>query len=147
MQSIIQIFPQLAGYYPSFVALTLLCLVVLIQGFLAGVLGLAKGEETAGMPLKGDHTKFSFRVLRTYGNSTENLAAMVATAFLAILAGVSVAAVNWLVGLHVVIRIAYWAVYYSGVGKVGGGARTITYVVAFLMNVILAVLTAWALLF
>jgi len=147
MPTIIETFPQLAAYYPALIALIFLCLMVLAQGFLAGVLGLAGGEETAGMPLKGDHTKRSFRVLRTYHNSTENFSVMIATTILAILAGVSVVLVNWLVCLHVLIRLAYWAVYYSGVGKVAGGTRTITYVAAFFMNIILAVVTAYWLLF
>ena len=120
---------------------------LLVQGFLAGILGLAGGEETAGLPLKGDHTKFSFRTLRTYHNSTENFSVMVATTILAILAGVSVVMVNWLVGLHVLIRLIYWGVYYSGAGKVAGGTRTITYVAAFFLNIILAVATAYTLLF
>ena len=147
MESIIQSMPQLAAYYPALVALIILCLMILVQGFLAGVLGFAGGEETAGMPLRGDHTKRSFRAIRTYHNSTENFSVMIATTILAILAGVSVVLVNCLVGLHVLIRLIYWAVYYSGVGKVGGGVRTITYVGAFFMNIILAVLTAHALLF
>lgn len=147
MQSIIETAPQIAAYYPALVALILLCLMVLIQGFLAGILGLAGGEEIAGLPLKGDHTKRSFRVLRTYHNSTENFSVMIATTILAILAGVSVVLVNWLVCLHVLIRLAYWAVYYSGVGEVAGGVRTITYVAAFFMNVILAIATAYWLLF
>ena len=147
MQSIIETVPQIAAYIPALGAIMILIITVLVQGFLAGVLGLAGGEETAGMPLRGDHTKFSFRVLRTYGNSTENFSVMIATTILAIAAGVSPIVVNWLVGLHVAIRLAYWAVYYSGVGKVGGGIRTITYVAAFLMNVILALFAAYALIF
>ena len=147
MQSIIETVPQLAAYYPALIALILLCLIVLAQGFLAGVLGLGGGEETAGMPLKGDHSKRSFRILRTYQNSTENFSVMIATTILAILAGVSAALVNWLVGLHVLIRLAYWAVYYSGIGKIAGGARTITYVAAFFMNIILAVATTYWILF
>ena len=147
MESIIQTFPQLAAYSPTFVALILLCLVVLVQSFLAGVLGLGGGEEVAGMPLKGDHTKLSFRLMRTYGNSTENLSVMVATTLLAVLAGVGATLVNWLVGLHLLFRLVYWAVYSSGAGKVAGGTRTITYVIGYFMNVILAVVTAYALLF
>ena len=146
MESIIQSLPQLAPYQPAFLWLVVLCLVVLVQSFLAGALGLGKSDEVPGLPLQGSHDDASFRILRTYANSTENISVFVATAFLAILAGVSVTAVNWLVGLHVVFRIVYWAVYYSGVGKVTGGPRTITYVAGFFMNLILAVLTAYALL-
>ncbi len=147
MESIVQSFPQLIPYYPSLVALALLCLMVLVQSFLAGLLGLSTGEEIPGLPLKGDHTKLSFRVVRTYHNSIENFSVMTATTMLAILAGTNVTLVNWLVGLHVLIRLIYWGVYYSGTGKVAGGPRTITYVAALLMNVILAFATTYALLF
>ena len=146
MEPILQAIPQLSAYSPALLWLVLLCIMIIIQAVLAGVLGLAGGEETAGMPLQGDHTKRSFRVLRTYHNSVENMGVMTTTTFLAIIAGVSVAMVNWLVGLHVLLRVAYWAVYYSGVGKVGGGLRTMVYVAALLMNAILAILTMLALL-
>lgn len=138
MESILQTVPQLAVYQPSLLSIALLCAAVLVQSFLAGVLALGPGEEVAGLPLKGDHTKLSFRLMRTYANSTENLSVMVATTILAIVVGVSAVAVNWLVGLHLLFRLVYWAVYYSGIGKVNGGLRTMTYVAAFLMNVILA---------
>lgn len=146
MDSMIQNLPLLAPYKPAFLWLLVLCLVVLVQSFLAGVLALGKGHEVPGVPLKGTHGDASFRILRTYANSTENFSVLVATTLLAILAGVGVAAVNWLVGLHVVLRIVYWVIYYRGIGKVIGGPRTITYVAAFLMNLILAVLAAYAML-
>ena len=138
--------PQVEAYHPALLALALLCLVVLIQSFLAGVLGLGKSDEVPGVPLKGNHSDLSFRILRTYANSTENLAVMIATTFLAIIAGVSAFLVNWLAGLHLAFRLAYWAVYYSGIGSVESGARTVTYVLAFLMNAVLALLTVYALL-
>ena len=147
MESILQTFPQLAAYQVSFVSLAVLCTAILVQSFMAGALGLGKGEEIAGLPLKGDHGNLSFRVLRTYANSTENLSVMVATTMLAIIVGVSAVVVNWLVALHVILRLIYWAVYYSGVGKVTAGPRTITYVAAYFMNAILVVFVLWALLF
>ncbi len=145
MQTILETMPQLAAYHPALMALAILCLAVLVQSFLAGILGLAGGEEISGLPLKGDHSKFSFRTIRTYGNSTENLPAFATTVFLAIIAGVGVALVNWLAIIHVVIRLAYWAVYYSGIGNVAGGMRTIMYVLGLFANIALAVLTVWAL--
>lgn len=146
MQSMIDTIPQLAAYQPALTALIILCLAVLVQSFLAGVLGLAGGEETPGLPLKGDHGKFSFRTIRTYGNSTENLPAFATTLLLAVFAGVSVAIVNWLAAIHVAIRLVYWAVYYNGAGKAGGGLRTIVYVLGLVTNIILAAFTAYALL-
>lgn len=146
MDSMMDSLPLLSPYAPTFVWLLVLCLTVLVQGFLAGVLGFANGEEVPGLPLKGTHANTNFRILRTYHNSTENFSVLIATTILAIFAGVSPLLINWLVGLHVVLRIAYWAVYYSGVGKVAGGPRTLTYVAAFLMNVILAGLAGYAML-
>jgi uncharacterized MAPEG superfamily protein len=105
MDSIILSLPLLTPYQPAFVGLSVLCLVVLVQSFPAGVLGLGSGDEVPGQPLKGAHSDKSFRILRTYANSTENLSVFVTTSLLAILAGVGVMAVNWLVGLHVALRI------------------------------------------
>lgn len=144
MTSIIESVPQILAYQPAFLALILLCLMVLVQGFLAGAIGYGKSNEEAGRPLKGNHEDQSFRVIRTYGNSTENLSMFVAVAFLAILAGVSPMLVNWLVAAHVLARLAYWGVYYAGIGKTGGGARTIIYVIGLLANIVLALLTVYA---
>lgn len=138
MDPIFSLPPQLLPYFPTLLALALLCLMVLAQGFLAGILGLGSGEETAGMPLRGDHSRFSFRVLRTYGNSTENFPVIVTTAALAVIAGVSPLLVNWLVWLYVAFRLAFWAIYYGGIGQVNAGPRTIVYALAQFLNIGLA---------
>jgi len=127
-----------APYHAALIALALICLTVLVQGFLAGVLGLAQSDEVPGRPLKGDHPDFSFRVIRTYGNATENLPAFLTAVGLAIIAGVNPMIVNWLAALHVAARMAYWAIYYRGIGKTGGGIRTIAYVVGLFANLALA---------
>lgn len=146
MESILQSVPQLAPYQPTMAALILLCIVILTQSFLAGALGLGKSDEVPGRPLKGDHKDASFRILRTYANSTENFSVLIATAFLAVLAGVDAFWVNLLVWLHVAIRILYWAIYYAGMGRVAAGPRTFTYVLGWLVNSVLAVLTAYVML-
>lgn len=134
---------QIGDYHVAIVALSLLCIAVLIQAFLAGVIGLSKaGGELPGAPLQGNHASLSFRVLRTYGNSVENLPAFGLCVFLAILGSANSALVNWLAALHVGARLAFWAIYYSGVGKVAGGPRTISYVLGWFINLILA-LTAF----
>ena len=146
MESMIENLPMLAPYQPTVVWLLILCVSVLIQSFLAGVLGFGDDKEVPGLRLKGTHADTSFRVLRTYAKSTENFSVLVATTIIAILVGASPVVVNWLVGLHVVLRTVYWAVYYSGIGKAAGGPRTMTYVAAFLVNVILAGVAAYAVL-
>lgn len=144
MDNLYEVFPQLLDYRPALLALTILCLAVLAQSFLAGVIGLGKSGEEPGKPLKGGHRDFSFRTLRTYANSVENLAVFGLIVFLAIISGANTSWVNWLVGGHVAIRLAYWAVYYSGVGKVAGGPRTMLYVAGWFANLALAVVTLLA---
>jgi len=137
MDTMIESLPQFAAYQPSLGALTIFCFAVLIQSFLAAPLAFAKGEQTPGMPLQGDHSLLSFRVLRTYQNSVESLPAFGFALLLAILVGVNASLVNWLAGIHVVFRLAYWAAYYSGIGKVTGGPRTLCYVVCLITNMVL----------
>ncbi len=144
MDNLYEMFPPLMAYQPALLALTILCLAVLVQSFLAGVIGLGKSDEEPGRPLKGGHGDFSFRTLRTYANSVENLAVFGLIVLLAMFAGASASWVNWLVGSHVAFRLAYWAVYYSGAGKIAGGPRTILYVLGWFANLVLAVVTLFA---
>ena len=144
MNSLTQTFPQLADYHTALLAFSILCLAVLIQAFIAGAFGLGKSEEVPGKPLKGSHEDFSFRTLRTYGNSSENLPAFGFVLLLAILVGASPTWVNWLAIIHVALRLLYWAIYYSGTGKVEGGPRTISYAMGLFTNIILALVTVWA---
>ncbi|MFD0916361.1 MAPEG family protein [Pseudahrensia aquimaris] len=140
MENLFQAMPQLAAYSPSFVACAVLVLAVIIQGFLTGALALAPGHQLAGRPLKNGQEDRSFRVMRTYANSTENLPMLTLALVLAIVASVPAVAVNWIVGLHVAARLAHWAIYYSGIGKEGeAGPRTIAYVIGLLLNLALAV--------
>ena len=130
---------NLIPYYPSLMALLILCLAILVQSFIAGAIGLGKSAEVPGIPLKGNHADFSFRTLRTFHNSIENLPVFIATLGIAIIAGAPVAWVNGLASLYVVLRLIYWAVYYSGIGKVEAGPRTIVFVLGFFTNVAIAI--------
>ncbi len=126
-----------AAYEPAILAFAVLCLAVLLQAFALAPLAFSSEEQAPGMPIRGDHNLFSFRVIRTHANSVENLPIFGFALLLAILAGVGSATVNWLTGIHVVSRLAFWAVYYIGVGKVAGGPRTIAFVGGALSNLIL----------
>lgn len=146
MDSILNSFPQTLAYQQALAALAalaLLCIMVLMRGFLAGALGLARSDEVPGQPLKGSHKDSSFRIIRTYGNSIENFSILIASALLAVLAGVPANWVNWLVGLHILVRMLYWVVYYGGFGKVAAGPRTIIYTMGWLLNAVLAIITAY----
>ena len=147
MNSLIQEIPQLVAFKPAFLSLSVLCLAVLIQNFLCAPFAFRKGEQIPGEPLKGSHDLFSFRVLRTYINSVESLPAFGFVLTISILIGVNSSLVNWLVILHVGFRLMFWGVYYSGVGIIAGGPRTLCFVGGLLCNIVLAIACIHSLVF
>ena len=101
MTGLTTIYPQFSDYTSALIALTLLCCIVCIQSVIAGAIGLGKSNEEPGLPLKGSHKDFSFRTLRTYANSVENLPTFGLIVLLAIFVGVEPKWVNWLAIIHV----------------------------------------------
>lgn len=147
MNSLFDVLPYLSSYQPSFLVLAALSLTVLIQNFASAPLAFISEEQVPGMPLQFDHSKLSFRVLRTYSNSTESFPAFGWALLAAIVAGASPILVNWAAGIFFVARMAFWAIYYSGIGKTAGGPRTMAFVVGLLANIALAGSAIWALAF
>jgi uncharacterized MAPEG superfamily protein len=56
----------------------------------------------------------------------------------AVAGGVSPDPVIWLALIYLGFRLIYWAVYYSGIGKVAGDPRTLAHVGGLLTNIVLA---------
>ncbi|MEP6017975.1 MAG: MAPEG family protein [Paracoccaceae bacterium] len=144
MNSLFEALPFLGSYQIAFMVLAGLSLITLIQNFLSAPLAFVKEEQVPGMPLNFDHTKLSFRVLRTYSNSTENLPAFGWALLVAVIAGSSLILVNWLAAIYFAFRMAFWFIYYSGVGKIAGGPRTIVFVGGLVTNIVLAIVALWA---
>ncbi|MFC3192875.1 MAPEG family protein [Marinicella sediminis] len=131
---------SLEAYLPALVSLALLCLMVVIQSLLSAPLAFLRNEQAPGMPLQGDHSLLSFRVLRTHANSAESLAPFGLTLLLAISVNASVQWVNGLAMAHVAFRLLFWLIYYSGIGKVAGGPRTLSFVGGLSCNLILIIM-------
>lgn len=146
MNSLFDALPYLSSYHSSFLVLAALSLTTLIQNLISAPLAFVNREQVPGMPLKFDHAALSFRVLRTHSNSTESLPAFGWALLVAIVAGAPPALVNGLAGVYFLFRMAFWAVYYSGVGKAVGGPRTMMFVGGLLANIGLAGLAIWSLL-
>lgn len=146
MTSLFDAVPYLSNYHSSFVVLAALSMTVLVQNFLSAPLAFFNAEQTPGMPLKLDHARLSFRVLRTYSNSAETFPAFGWALLVAIIAGAPPAWINGLAILYLVFRMLFWVTYYSGVGKVAGGPRTAFFVGGLLTNIVLAGAAIWALL-
>ena len=132
-------------YQPALISLALLCLIPLLQAFLAAPLAFVSEEQQPGLPLHGDHKLLSFRVLRTHMNSVENLPSFGIALLLALLLQASPDWVNWIALIHLASRLGFWAVYYSGVGKVAGGLRTLVFIVSSLTNMAMSVVCLVAL--
>lgn len=145
METFFQTLPLLDAYKPSLIGMAVLCLIPLIQSFLSAPFAFVTQEQSPGMPLKGDHSLLSFRVLRTYANSVESLPAFGIALLIAIVACVNATLVNWLVAIHLIARLAFWFFYYSGIGRVAGGPRTMSYVVGLLTNIVLVAAAIYAL--
>lgn len=131
---------QLLAYQPALWALALLCLIVLIQNALTAPFAFLKKEQSPGKALKGNHKLFSFRVLRTHVNSVESLAPFGLTVLLGIVVSANINALNWLAMAHVFFRLCFWFVYYSGIGKVAGGPRTLCFVGGLTTNIALVII-------
>ncbi len=139
MTSFIDNLPLLQQYKPSLIVLAALCLILLIQALLTAPFAFIKEEQIPGGPLRGDVSLFSFRVLRTHSNSVETLHAFGFALLLAIVAGVAPTIVNVIALIFLVARLAFWAIYYSGIGKQAGGPRTLCFVAGLLANFVLVI--------
>lgn len=146
MESIFEAVPYLSAYRFSFLVLAGISLVTLIQNFATAPLAFINEEQVPGLPVRFDHSKLSFRVLRTYANSAETFPAFGWALLMAILAGASPFLVNWLAGGYFVSRIAFWFLYYAGIGVPAGGPRTMAFVSGLLCNIGLAAAAIWSLL-
>lgn len=144
--TVFEALPALIPYQPAFLVMALLSMVAILLSFLGAPLAFLSGEQVPGMPLRQDHAALSFRALRAYSNTVENLPAFALALLAAIIAGVSPFWVNTLVWLFLGFRLAYWAVYYAGLGNPAGGPRTLCYVGGLTSNAVLAGLAIYALL-
>lgn len=146
MSSLFEAVPYLSAYQPSFLVLAALALITLVQNFATAPLAFITQEQVPGMPVQFDHSKLSFRAIRTHANSVESFPAFGWALLVAIVAGVSPNLVNWLAWIYLAFRLAFWAVYYAGIGKAAGGPRTLAFVGGLLINMGLAGLAIWGLL-
>ncbi len=145
MNSLFDALPYLQNYQSSFLVIALLALMTMIQNGLTAPLAFVSEEQSPGMPLRFDHSKLSFRVLRTHSNTIESVPIFCITLLVAIVAGVSAGLTNGLAIVFLTGRFLFWGIYYSGIGKVAGGPRTMAYLIGLISNTVLALATLWAL--
>lgn len=138
MENLFEAVPYLGAYQPAFLVIAVLSMVILVQNFLTAPLAFANEEQIPGLPLRHDHSKLSFRAVRTYQNSAESFPAFFAATLVAAAGGASPLVINVAAAIYLVARLAFWAVYYAGVGRVAGGPRTLAFVLCLLSNIVIA---------
>ena len=99
----------------------------------------------SGYPVEGTHDDLVYRIVRTHMNGVENFSAFFALSILAMIAGVGVTLLTWLIVFTVALRMLYWLLYYGRIGTDSGGIRSITHVVALVINLFIGVLVLLAL--
>lgn len=135
----------LTHYRLAIIALIILCCTILIQSVMTGLFAFSKkGGQTPGR-LVGGPQDFSYRVIRTHGNSAENLPAFAVIVILAIIVGVDARWVNGLACVHVALRFLFWPIYYSKIGAITPGLRSPVYALALISNFVLGIITLFTL--
>ena len=137
---------MLTTYQTAITLAALLVVAVHLQSFLSALFKIVLGKQAPGVPAAGNNSDKAFRIYRTHMNSVENLSMFIAALIFAMIAGVSASLVNWLVIIHVIARLAFWAVYYPGPGALAGGLRTIVFVIGFTASMVLAIAALFAVL-
>ena len=145
MSSLFEAVPYLSAYHTSFLVLAGVSLTTLLQNFATAPLAFVKEEQVPGMPVRFDHSNLSFRAIRTFANSAENFPTFGWALLVAIVAGSPPVLVNWLAVIYFAFRMAFWVIYYSGIGKPAGGPRTMAFVGGLLANIGLAGSAIWSL--
>lgn len=135
---------NIAPYSTGIISLLVFVLIVLLQSALVGA-GKAKAGLTPGSTPDSDYDNSLYRLNRSHQNGVEIMAAAAVALFACILVGVSAWWVNLLMGLFLLLRIVYVAIYGWNVGKPTQGVRTFAYVAGWAMLVILCVMAIWKL--
>ncbi len=135
---------NIAPYSTGIISLLVFVLIVLLQSALVGA-GKAKAGLTPGSAPDNDYGNALYRLNRSHQNGVEIMAAAAVALFTCILVGVSSWWVNLLMGLFLLSRIVYVAIYARNVGKPIQGIRTVVYVAGWAMLVVLCVMAIWKL--
>lgn len=135
---------NITPYSTGIISLLIFVLIVLFQSALVGA-GKAKAGLTPGSAPESDYDDSLYRLNRSHQNGVEIMAAAAVALFAGILVGVSSWWVNLLMGLFLLLRIAYVAIYGWNVGKPTQGVRTIVYVAGWATLVVLCVMAIWKL--
>ena len=131
----------LAPYADALFIVSLLMILIIVQSFVGAFFRNAIEKYQAGEPLPANHDSATYRMVRSFENSAENLILFLPVFVLAIAASVSPTWVWWVALLFTVGRAAHWAMYAMNIPML----RTVAFAIGFFATLALAVKTALAL--
>lgn len=133
-------------YSTALLCLMILVLIIGVQSLISTYVNLLKGGGTPGKIVEGNHEESPWRLYRVHQNSIENFSLFAATVVAGVLVGASAGWINALAVIHLIARLVHWFVYSKGIGAVAAGPRTISFVVGFTCNLVMALVVLVALL-
>ena len=135
---------NIAAYNWGLIALLVFVLITLVQSALVGG-KKAAAKLTAGSDPKSDYDSSLYRWHRAHQNAVENAALIFIALVACIFAGVSPWWVNLLMILFLVFRVAHSFILIQKIGAEVQSIRSYSYVAAWAVNIILAVMAIVAL--
>ena len=128
---------MLAPYADAIPLIVLIVILVMAQSFVAAFFRNAVEKHEAGAALEANHGSATYRMVRSFENSLENVAMFFPAVALAVIAGVSPGWVYWVSLLFLLSRAAHWACYALNIPP----ARTLSFAVGFFATLALAIVT------
>ena len=102
---------DLTHYHPTFLALGLTALLMLLQLLIADVLAIVK-KQTPGFPIENNHASLLFRANRAYLNINESIAIFILSVAFAIAMNANSNVVNGAALIYFAARALYALSYY-----------------------------------
>ena len=128
----------LVPYSDALLIVALLMIIVMLQSFVGAFFRNAIEKHPAGASIPADHGSATYRMVRSFENSLENIALFLPVSALAIAAAVSPAWVWWVTLLFTIGRLGHWAMYALNIPPL----RTAFFAIGFFATLALAVKTA-----
>ena len=132
----------LTPYADSLLIVAFLMIILILQSFVGAFFRNAVEQHVAGAAIPADHASATYRMVRSFENSLENIALFLPVLALAIAAAVSPAWVWWVALLFTIGRLGHWEMYALNIPPL----RTVFFAIGFFATLALAVKTALALL-
>ncbi|EKE87657.1 MAPEG family protein [Idiomarina xiamenensis] len=130
------------AYYGTLFWMAVIILTVLVQAMIAGRAKAMQSDAIPGQPPREmSHHNFVFRAWRTHQNSLENLSPMLGSIVLAILVAAPPFWVMILTAVMAVSRIIHMLLYYQIATEKNPSPRSYFFLIAYLANVALVILS------